>query len=89
MRRLLPLLVPIAISIALAAGLQAGMSGAVPFELAQLPAPTSHTVVALLSDGERQIECETTRDRLAADQLELNPEDLPTVAVQMCQVAGR
>ena len=89
MRRVLPLLVPLAISTALAAALQVGLLRALHAEPVQLPALTSHAIVTILSSGDRQVECETISDRVAADQLELNPEDLPTVTAQMCQVAGR
>ncbi len=85
MRSLFPLAVPFAVSIALAAALQASLIHDAPVELAPSPALTSATMIVLLTTSERRVECPTRKDLVAADVLELNPEDLPAVAAALCE----
>ena len=84
MHRFLLLLAPFGISVVLAAVLQAGLSRALPGEVTPAPTIPTTPVLVVLNTGDRRILCQTSGDLVAADELELTPEDAPTVIARLC-----
>lgn len=78
MPRYLLLLAPLGLSIVLAAMLQASLSRTVRVE------PTPTPVLVVLTIADRRITCPTSRDLVAADELELTPEEAPAVIARVC-----
>jgi hypothetical protein len=86
--RHLPVLVPLAIAATLVAVFQANIVHTAPVEpmrlvTAQPTVSTARMVVNLVSNRSR-IECSAPYYTLAADEVELYPEDLDRIARQIC-----